>query len=224
MTRAFPAPSVCLLLPSLALAEGTTDPPPFERDPVPGGVAIVDLGVQRTTSPPTELLEQRTPAVTGFGDRWHAATGIEPSTLAGRLGFSVTEPDGSTRTQSTDAEALPGTASGRRERWHRYRGTRTHAGGGSRWPGPSIPESTSSTATRGFSSMGSDCRPSMSIRVAPVSRPGGAGRPATPSARSVQPVASPAHLCTGRSERLPGRSPAGSEDETALNSRRPIVA
>ena len=71
--------------------------------PVPGGVAILDLGPS-TAPPPSVLRDTRRVLVTADAGRWYAVVGIPLSATPGSEAVSVAAADGSRRTQSFAVE------------------------------------------------------------------------------------------------------------------------
>jgi len=62
---------------------------PFEHDPVPGGIAIVNLGIANDTNPPTVTLGVRPVAVMENNKQWYAIVGVSLSTKAGKHQLTV---------------------------------------------------------------------------------------------------------------------------------------
>ena len=67
---------------------------PFERAPVPGGIAVVDLGPAAGEVPPWASWQERLVAVIEEGGRWQAVVGIGLDTEPGPQTLAITWADG----------------------------------------------------------------------------------------------------------------------------------
>ena len=90
---------------STAPARAAGDGPvvgPFEHLPVPGGIAVIDLGPAEGR--PEASWNGSPVAVLGDGERWYAAVGIALGTEPGERQVSVTDADGATREVAFEIE------------------------------------------------------------------------------------------------------------------------
>jgi len=90
--------STCIILLSIfssLLSAADTNVAFFEHNPIPGGIAIVDLGVPDATDEPDTRLAGQKIAVLTYNDKWYAIVGIALSTEPGSHTLTVTTDRGS---------------------------------------------------------------------------------------------------------------------------------